>query len=85
MILALVRRDLALRLGRWGGVLLPVIFFLLVACLFPFAVGPEPRLLMRIAGGICWVAALLAVVTGLCSGSSSTPVASPIRLVTAAA
>jgi len=60
MIVALVRRDLALRLGRWGGMLLPVLFFLLAACLFPFAVGPEPKLLMRIAGGICWVAALLA-------------------------
>jgi heme exporter protein B len=60
MIAALVRRDLTLRLGRWGSVLLPVVFFLLVASLFPFAVGPEPKLLMRIAGGITWVAALLA-------------------------
>ncbi len=59
-MIALVGRELALRFGRWGGVMLPLLFFLLVASLFPFAVGPEPRLLARIAGGIMWVAALLA-------------------------
>jgi heme exporter protein B len=59
-MIALIGRDLSLRFGRWGGVALPVLFFLLVASLFPFAVGPEPRLLARIAGGIMWVAALLA-------------------------
>jgi heme exporter protein B len=35
-------------------------FFVLVAALFPFAVGPDARLLARIAPGIVWVAALLA-------------------------
>lgn len=59
-MIALVARDLALRFGRWGGVVLPLLFFLLVASLFPFALGPEPKLLARIAGGIMWVAALLA-------------------------
>ena len=59
-MIALVVRDLALRFGRWGGVALPLLFFLLVANLFPFAVGPEPKLLAQIAGGIMWVAALLA-------------------------
>lgn len=59
-MIALIARDLALRFGRWGGVALPLLFFLLVASLFPFAVGPEPKLLARIAGGIMWVAALLA-------------------------
>ncbi|HTG38785.1 heme exporter protein CcmB, partial [Sphingomonas sp.] len=43
-----------------GGVLLPVAFFLLVATLFPFAVGPDAGLLGRIAGGVVWSAALLA-------------------------
>lgn len=60
MIATLIARDLALRFNRWGGVALPLLFFLLVASLFPFAIGPEPRLLARIAGGIMWVAALLA-------------------------
>ena len=59
-MMALIVRDLALRFSRWGGVALPLLFFLLVASLLPFAVGPEPSLLARIAGGIMWVAALLA-------------------------
>lgn len=56
----LVRRDLALALQRPGALALPVMFFVLVAALFPFAVGPDARLLARIASGILWVAALLA-------------------------
>lgn len=57
---ALVRRDLALAFGRLGSVVLPLVFFVLVVSLFPFAIGPEPRLLARVAGGVLWVAALLA-------------------------
>jgi len=56
----LVRRDLALALRRPGALALPVMFFVLVAALFPFAVGPDARLLARIASGVLWVAALLA-------------------------
>ncbi|MEO7179152.1 MAG: heme exporter protein CcmB [Allosphingosinicella sp.] len=55
----LVRREL--RLAATGGTaLLPLIFFLLVAVLFPFAIGPDPALLARTGGGALWVAALLA-------------------------
>nr|WP_277924141.1 heme exporter protein CcmB [Sphingomonas hankookensis] len=43
-----------------GGLLLPVAFFLLVATLFPFAIGPDAALLARIGGGVAWAAALLA-------------------------
>ncbi len=56
----LVRRDLTLALRRPGALALPVLFFVLVAALFPFAIGPDAHLLARIAGGILWVAALLA-------------------------
>ena len=55
----IVRREL--RLAASGGrALLPLIFFLLVAALFPFAIGPDPSLLARTGGGALWVAALLA-------------------------
>jgi heme exporter protein B len=37
-----------------------LIFFLLVATLFPFAVGPDASLLARTGGGALWMAALLA-------------------------
>jgi heme exporter protein B len=57
--LSLVWRELR-RAWSSGGLVLPVAFFLLVAILFPFAVGPDARLLGRIAGGVVWAAALLA-------------------------
>jgi len=64
---ALLRRDLVLMFGggRRGGTLLPVLFFLAVAMLYPFAVGPAPELLRRTGGGIVWVAALLAAILPL--------------------
>ncbi|HMT44483.1 MAG TPA: heme exporter protein CcmB [Chakrabartia sp.] len=55
---SLVRRDL--RLAWSGGLWLPVVFFLLVAILYPFGVGPDAKLLARTGGGVLWVAALLA-------------------------
>ena len=60
MIATLIARDLALLRRRASAVVVPVIFFVLVAALFPFAVGPDARLLTRIASGVLWVAALLA-------------------------
>ena len=39
---------------------MPVAFFLLVAALVPFAVGPDAQLLSRIGGGALWIAALTA-------------------------
>jgi heme exporter protein B len=55
---ALITRDLRLALS--GGAWLPVAFFMLVAILFPFGVGPDGALLGRTGGGILWIAALLA-------------------------
>ena len=50
-----------LRLAATGGnAALPLIFFLLVATLFPFAVGPDRALLARAGGGALWMGALLA-------------------------
>ncbi len=55
----LVWRDVRL---AWtgGGIWLPVVFYLAVATLFPFVVGPDKALLARTGGGILWIAALLA-------------------------
>ena len=58
MMLAIIRRDLGLALS--GGAALPVVFFLLVATLYPFGVGPDGALLARTGGGVLWIAALLA-------------------------
>lgn len=66
-LLTLLRRDLGLLLlgGRRGGATLPVLFFLAVAMLYPFAVGPDAPLLARTGGGVIWVAALLAAILPL--------------------
>ena len=58
MLRALILRDL--RRAMAGGAWLPLAFFLLVALLIPFAVGPDARLLQRIGPGVLWVAALTA-------------------------
>jgi heme exporter protein B len=55
---ALIGREIRRSIG--GAAWLPVAFFLLVATLVPFAVGPDPRLLARIGGGALWIAALTA-------------------------
>ncbi len=56
---ALILRELR-GAAAGGNALLPLIFFLLVATLFPFAVGPDRPLLARTGGGALWMAALLA-------------------------
>jgi heme exporter protein B len=55
---SLILRDV--RRGLTGAAWLPIAFFLLVAALVPFAIGPDVRLLSRVGGGILWVAALTA-------------------------
>ncbi len=66
MITALLKRDLARFFPFTGsGAALPVIFFLAVAMLYPFAVGPDAPLLARTGGGVVWIAALLAAILPL--------------------
>ena len=58
MILLILRE---LRIAATGAsAMLPLVFFLLIATLFPFAVGPDAALLGRTGGGALWMAALLA-------------------------
>lgn len=54
----LIAREV--RRGLHGSAWLPVAFFLLVATIVPFAVGPDARLLKMIGGGALWIAALTA-------------------------
>ena len=58
-MLALTLRDVR-RGYAGGGAALVVAFFLLVAVLFPFAIGPDAAVLARVGGGVIWAAALLA-------------------------
>ncbi len=61
----LVARDLRLALRQRSDAGMVVLFFVLTASLFPFAVGPESNLLARLAPGVIWVTALLAVLLSL--------------------
>jgi heme exporter protein B len=63
--LALVARDLRLAWRRRGDVGTALLFFVIVASLFPLGVGAEPNLLRAIAPGVIWVAALLASMLAL--------------------
>jgi heme exporter protein B len=58
VIAALIARDI--RRGFAGAAWLPMAFFLLVATLIPFAVGPDAKLLARMGPGVLWIAALTA-------------------------
>ena len=63
--LGVIRQDLRLGIRQGGDIGLVLGFFVLAVILFPFGIGPEPELLRRVAGGIVWVAALLAAVLSL--------------------
>ncbi len=53
-------RDLRIAMRQLQESAKPMIFFILVLSLFPLAISPESKFLMRIAPGVIWVAALLA-------------------------
>ena len=61
----LLRRDLLLAWRRVGDALNPLMFFVMVALVFPLAVTPEAAFMQKLAPGILWVAALLASLIGL--------------------
>lgn len=60
-----LRRDLRLGLRQSGEWLNPLVFFVMVVALVPLAVSPEPARLREMAGGIVWIAALLAVLLAM--------------------
>jgi len=63
--IALLRRDLVLAWRRRGELFLPLLYAVIVAALFPFALGPDPELLARIAGGVLLVIVVLAMLPAL--------------------
>ncbi|CAN5754859.1 heme exporter protein CcmB [soil metagenome] len=58
-------RDLRIALRRRSDTLAALVFFVMVASLFPLAAGADPQLLRTIAPGVVWVAALLASMLSL--------------------
>jgi heme exporter protein B len=62
---AMFMRDMRIAVRVGGGALVGVLFFLIVAVLTPFALGPDLVLLQRIGPAILWLAALLASLLAL--------------------
>jgi heme exporter protein B len=61
----LIKRDLVLALREGSAVGTALGFFLLVVTLLPLGLGPDLKLLSRIAPGIVWIALLLAALLSL--------------------
>lgn len=62
---SVITRDLTLAWRRRTDIFTSVIFFVIVASLFPLGIGPEAQLLRAIGPGVVWVAALLASMLAL--------------------
>jgi heme exporter protein B len=62
---AVLMRDIKIAIRHSGDIFNPLLFFILIVTLFPLGIGPEPKVLTRIAPGIIWVAALLASMLSL--------------------
>jgi heme exporter protein B len=58
---AVLARDLRVAARRVADVLLPIVFFVVAAALFPFGVGSDAATLRALAPGVIWVCVLLAV------------------------
>lgn len=62
---ALLRRDLLLAARQRTDVATGLVFFVVVASLFPLGIGAEPQRLREIGAGVVWVCALLASLLAL--------------------
>jgi len=65
VVRTLLRRDLLLAMRRRSDAATALLFFVIVASLFPLGVGAEPNQLRAIAPGVIWVAALLSTMLSL--------------------
>lgn len=62
---AVLSRELTLASRIGAGVELGIVFFLILISVTPFALGPDQKLLSRLAPALLWLSALLATLLGL--------------------
>ena len=65
IFLLALKRDILLAYRKRGELVNPLVFFLIVATLFPLGVSPNPEFLAQVAPGVVWVAALLATLLSM--------------------
>ena len=58
-------RDIKLSMRRWSELATPLIFFVIISSLFPFALSPEVAVLQSAGTGVLWIAALLSSLLAL--------------------
>jgi heme exporter protein B len=63
--LTIVNRDLKLSFRRWTELLNPLIFFVIIASLFPLALSPVESEIRDVGTGVLWVSALLSSLLAL--------------------
>ena len=61
----ILQRDLRLAFRRWSELATPLIFFVIVASLFPLAASPEVSQLRDAGTAVLWMAALLSSLLAL--------------------
>jgi heme exporter protein B len=62
---SLLQRDLLLAVRNRGELVNPLLFYVIVAMLFPLGVTSDPKTLATMAAGVLWIAALLATLLSL--------------------
>jgi len=59
------QREWQLMFRNTSSLIQPVVFFIIIALLFPFSLPAEGELLQKIGGGVIWVSAVLATMLSL--------------------
>lgn len=59
------RREWQLMFRNTSALVQPLVFFIIIALLFPFSLPAEVSLLQKIGGGVIWVSAVLATLLSL--------------------
>jgi len=61
----ILKRDLLLSVRHPAEIINPLLFFVMVIILYPFALGSDTQLLVTISTGVVWVSALLSSMLSL--------------------
>lgn len=65
IFICILRRDLRLAFRRWSELATPLIFFVIIASLFPLAASPDEAQLRSIGAAVLWMSALLSSLLAL--------------------
>ena len=65
VLLRILQRDLRLAFRRWSELATPLIFFVIIASLFPLASSPDEAQLRQIGSAVLWMSALLSSLLAL--------------------